>query len=411
MFQKNMFTLFFNSSLLRKTYLFIGLLWAIPISIFIRILRPIIHIRFGRLLSPYIGHYAGDTEIYLSEKIHKFKLDGIKYFDIWFHSHSNVCNSQLRKMIERTIIILPRVIIAPIHKLNYLIDKNSLYIAKSDFHDRDINNILDITKPSLKFTSKEIIKGDFLLKKMGITDDIQFICLLVRDDAYHNNMGYTNYRNVNIETFYPAITNLTNKGLYVIRMGKKVKKKLEIKHNYIIDYANSIYRSDFLDIYLASKCKFVITTSSGWDMVASTIFRKPILYTNMVPISQIMTWSHRHVFLLKRHLSKTNNKYLTMTEIFRTIDNQHNSSEPRYNELNIELQDNNATEITNSINEILENFEEFFVNKTFSISKNQKDFWNLYKENIKLYNLQKYHGNINSYISETFLNNAKEFLN
>ena len=50
-------------------------------------------------------------------------------------------------------------------------------------------------------------------------------------------------------------------------MGSKVKDKLNTNNPKILDYANMEIRSDFLDIYLASKCKFCISTDYGLDEV------------------------------------------------------------------------------------------------------------------------------------------------
>ena len=48
-------------------------------------------------------------------------------------------------------------------------------------------------------------------------------------------------------------------------MGKVVKDKLESPNPMIIDYANSPYRSDIMDIYLLSKSFFTATTGTGID--------------------------------------------------------------------------------------------------------------------------------------------------
>ena len=45
-----------------------GIIAVIPIILIIRIIRPFIFIRFGNLNSGRIGHWAFDTEMYLTEK-------------------------------------------------------------------------------------------------------------------------------------------------------------------------------------------------------------------------------------------------------------------------------------------------------------------------------------------------------
>ena len=68
-------------------------------------------------------------------------------------------------------------------------------------------------------------------------------------------------------------------------MGKNDETKLNYTCDNVIDYANSQYRSDFMDIYLTSKCEFFISSGGGLDGVA-VIFDKPILYINYVPIGE-----------------------------------------------------------------------------------------------------------------------------
>ena len=62
-----------------------------------------------------------------------------------------------------------------------------------------------------------------------------------------------------------------------------------ITHNRIIDYANSALKSDFLDVWLMSKCEFCISTSTGFDRVA-TAFRKPLALVNFMPLAEFETW-------------------------------------------------------------------------------------------------------------------------
>ena len=67
---------------------------------------------------------------------------------------------------------------------------------------------------------------------------------------------------------------LASKGIFVIRMGAKVKNKLNYSNEKIIDYATNGMRNEFMDIYIVAKCYFWITTDTGLDNVAK-LFRKP----------------------------------------------------------------------------------------------------------------------------------------
>ena len=75
-----------------------------------------------------------------------------------------------------------------------------------------------------------------------------------------------------IDSFSLAADSLAKKGYYVFRMGKNVKGKFKTTSEKVIDYANSKYRSDFLDIFLGANCEFCISTGLGFDEVPE-IFR------------------------------------------------------------------------------------------------------------------------------------------
>ena len=78
-------------------------------------------------------------------------------------------------------------------------------------------------------------------------------------------MSIHDYRDTDINDFVSACEKLTELGYYVIRMGANVKKPIDTNNEMIIDYAFKNLRTDFMDIYLASKCEFCITTGTGFD--------------------------------------------------------------------------------------------------------------------------------------------------
>ena len=72
---------------------------------------------------------------------------------------------------------------------------------------------------------------------------------------------------------------MISKGYKAIRMGKYETKKINWNDSNIIDYATSADRCDFLDIYLTSKCKFLLSDSTGNTSVLN-LFRKHCLTVN-----------------------------------------------------------------------------------------------------------------------------------
>ena len=103
---------------------------------------------------------------------------------------------------------------------------------------------MNLTKSHFNFTNTEEEIGYNFLKSLGIKKNQEFVCIMSRDSRYkkrvnkYNDMSYHNYRNSNIDNYCKTINYLTNKGYFVFRMGKYVEKKIEIKNNLFLDYAN-----------------------------------------------------------------------------------------------------------------------------------------------------------------------------
>ena len=86
------------------------LLLAFPMVLAIRIIRPFLLIRFGKITSYILGHFVFDTEYYLSEK----EYDKIKAFDFFFyHSKYELFkyppNEQWDLMVRRHLWVHPFV--------------------------------------------------------------------------------------------------------------------------------------------------------------------------------------------------------------------------------------------------------------------------------------------------------------
>ena len=109
-----------------------------------------------------------------------------------------------------------------------------------------------------------------------------------------------------------------NEGYYVFRMGSLTKTKLQTKNPKIIDYANSKFRNDFLDIYLLANCKFYFGGDSGPSDIAYTFF-KPSYGVNFSASTIFESRSHlSHLFIFKRIKNIKTNKLLSIKDIFES---------------------------------------------------------------------------------------------
>jgi putative glycosyltransferase (TIGR04372 family) len=271
-------------------------IYAIFSIIFIIILivcYPFIFIRVGPLGAHRFGHYAIEAELYLCEfeKLNKYKL--IKYFDLWFYSGYSISNDQYDKMIKRKLRVMPLFLRGFFLTLEKFLAGTRFFI-NVDCLDRDINNYLEKSNQKINFIKKEIEFGNEWLKKIGINNK-KYVCLLVRDDAYISSLSKNNkdsrndHRNSNINDFIEVSKYLISKNYYVIRMGSKVKKRMDFTDEKFIDYPFQDYKSAFLDIYIIANCEFSITTGTGLDSVCA-LFRKPIISVNFADFNLAYSW-------------------------------------------------------------------------------------------------------------------------
>ena len=196
-------------------------------------------------------------------------------------------------------------------------------------------------------------------------DGERFVCLIARDREYLNkhyrgNQDHHNFRDCDIQTFEKSAMYLAEKGYWVFRMGKAVHKPMYVDNSQFLDYANSPYRSDFLDIWLMANAFFVLSTGTGLDAV-STIFRRPHVFVNYDILYKIVSWIPS--LTVPKHLYwKSNGKHLTFCEYM----NPDLITTDSFIDSGIEIKDLTS-------NEILDAVKEFELNLTGKSVKNTEE--------------------------------------
>lgn len=297
----------------------IGLIFAI----IIRIIRPWVIIRLDILQSSRIGHFATNTELYLCELDNGLNIPNKKYYDIWYH-HWPISNNQLAKMWSRVLNIWPGILMQSADRISRKLPGSYHHIIPPTVSlDRDLHNLLDDSAPHLSFTYDEEKFGARELERIGVKKGAKFICLNVRDSAYLDEAmpwqrwDYQDYRDSDVNNYLLASEALTKRGYYVLRMGARVNKAFDTNNPMIIDYAYRDLRTDFMDIYIASKCHFCISTSTGFDALA-TIFRRPVLYTDFAHVSYFNSFSRKSMTLFKHHFLESKGRNMKLSEIIES---------------------------------------------------------------------------------------------
>ena len=186
-----------------------------------------------------------------------------------------------------------------------------------------------------------------LVSKYGIKRGDWFVLLHVRE----NNYQPEKLRNSDPYTYLKAINYIISQGGKVIRMGDNKMTKLP-KIKGLIDYPFTNLKSDKMDVFLASECKFCLGTSSGYYALP-IFFGKPVLLVNYLSTYEYFALRETDMFLPKKLISKKNGKILKIKEIFGSKVGNYILSE-KYNESQIIVKDNSSEEILFSTKEMVE---------------------------------------------------------
>lgn len=384
----------------RKIRIMTGLALAVVPLILVRLLRPIVLIRFGRLFSERMGGFLPDLEYYLCGR--ELGIQDQKAVDLFCYGEW-ICNIQVKKMCDR--LLRTGDFVRPMELLNRILPGGDRHIVTIAHQDRDIEGLLRRTSLHLSFTGEEERQGKVALQAMGVPDDMPFVCFHARDSAYLNALlptadwTYHNYRDVHSKNFIPAAEELVRRGYFVLRMGAVCKEAISPSCDRIIDYA-TLWRTDFLDVYLGAKCHFFISSCSGIDAVPM-VFRRPILYTNLIPFEYISSWGHRDLTIPKKLWLTREGRFLRFPEILESGIGRLGRTQD-YRERGIDVVENTPEEIASATLEMDERLKGTWT-PAEEDEELQKRFWSLFKPS-------RFHGRLLSRVGAVFLRQNRSLL-
>jgi putative glycosyltransferase (TIGR04372 family) len=402
-----------------KTLYFLFFLLSPFLFILIIFLKPIIIVRIVPIMTNRYGHLAMNPEVYLVEK-NMFKFSK-KYLDLFFYSRYGICNYELFYLVKKNITIFPYFILEPVYNFikkffnkkinNYTIINFSQKVTDSNFY-------LDKFEISLKLSEDQINICKDILVKNYISEKDPFICIFNRDDAYLNSFRhkkdwyYLSHHNYDINKFSLSAELAANKNINVFRMGSKVEKEFNSinKNKRIIDYANSKFRSELMDIYLASKCLFGISSGTGNSQVA-IVFRRPILDLN-ANLHHLFTYKKDSILLSKHYFSKREKRYLTLKEILKYNINEL-ATRNQLDNAGIEMIDCGDDEIASAVLELVDRLSGKWTDTEYNLDL-QRRFKKIYSQWMgnQYVNGHKWHGDIiRANYSTNFLIKNIEWLN
>jgi len=231
--------------------------------------------------------------------------------------------------LSLTIIYIFLILLNKIFKKKINYDIRIPSLGNSELYNAELKNNFSYNKKLIKQWRKDYnsyievklnqsqeLEGKKFLLQMGLPKNSWFACLYVREGGYYSSKVKETkskiLRNCNIDNYISAIEEITKRGGYVIRMGDISMKKLPKMKN-LIDYPFTPFKSNLMDVYLISKCKFFLSNVAGiWDV--ANLFQKPLAMTNIMPYVYILPPRKGDLLIYKHMFCKKSNRKLPLSD-------------------------------------------------------------------------------------------------
>ncbi|MEM7744382.1 MAG: TIGR04372 family glycosyltransferase [Pseudomonadota bacterium] len=194
-------------------------------------------------------------------------------------------------------------------------------------------------------------RGRTRLQELGVPADAWFVCVHAREGGYSPiDENAHAHRNAQISTYGPAMTSITDRGGWVVRVGDPTMTPLE-PMDQVVDYALSPLKADWMDLWLTAHNRFFVGTSSGLAMLAN-VFGTPCALVNMIPLGASYGMAPSDISIPKRLLDE-HGRVLSLSEVFK-----RGLSVQRYAHMfaenNVVIVDNSPQEVKALVDEMLE---------------------------------------------------------
>jgi putative glycosyltransferase (TIGR04372 family) len=283
----------------------------------LRVLRPVVTIRFRNLPADEIGPLTVVSQHYLRIKETQHKK---RQFDFWYLKDSvKVSNGYMLSFVKSRIKVRRSRFIELVAAISEKLPGAQHHQIESEIRI----TLLEGVGKKLKLPQKDRDSSSEYVKKIGIDPQKEFIALMVRDGAYKSDIVQANtqlrtdkeiYRNQDVNDYLQVAEKFASMNVQIVRMGAKVERPFTSNSPLIIDYASTGMRTEAADIYLASECAMCISTNLGFDHIAAMSGKLRVI-TNQALIIQASTLFYStDVFILQRFIERSSGRLLTLSE-------------------------------------------------------------------------------------------------
>lgn len=205
-----------------------------------------------------------------------------------------------------------------------VLDGDSIALMSEAYNAACESGEIQFRAQYINLTQGDIGQGEAFLQLIGAPQ--RWVCAAARDSSYRRDIrGYDEsclddidkYRNSDIQRFEKMVQTLAAQGICSLRMGAKVDREMPAS-SALIDYAN-LYRTEFLDVFLCSRCLFFIGDSSG-IMFLATLFGRPIVQVNTAVLTigvdaNMIVDEERDLMIPQKYWDLKRERYLTFREM------------------------------------------------------------------------------------------------
>jgi putative glycosyltransferase (TIGR04372 family) len=287
-------------------------------------------------------------------------------------------NSQVRKMYDRVVSVYGVEAKLRRRIIWWASSIGGLQLPKVDILEAQNDPLWHTGSPVVGFTQSEIDFGEKFLQSIGVKSGQKIVCYTTRTASYYAGLQKSGVklkpqtvRNPDESVYFNVTKALSDRGYYVIRMGKNLATKVPGElENQIFDYASSA-RSEFLDAYLLSRCNFLLNGGTGIFLFRA-ILNLPSVQTDLYRILKNKFFGDvglfQKVWLVRENRLATVGEMVAMGDSF--------SDERHQERLGVRLVKNTAEEILAACDEM-----EARLNGTWVTTEEdeilQKKYWDL----------------------------------
>jgi putative glycosyltransferase (TIGR04372 family) len=330
-------------------------LYALPALIVLRFTP----YRFVAISEPgRIGHLAIEVDWLLKRKA-LGELSDIK--PILLQRYSKAANPTLLRIWSQhiTLISVP-VLIAVLRPLMKYFPSLRFDLNEAVSQPHEAAKYLQTVKawgdrpPIFQLPSELIAKGWDVLRALGMPPNAWFVCVHARDALYSPRDEHLHeFRNSHIANCLPAIDAIIDRGGWCVRMGEPGTPSLPSRPG-LINYPETPYKSDWMDLFLASQARFFLGNTSGLYAIP-TMVGIPCALANMAPYETCYGLTALDISIPKE-LRTAKGDMLKFTDIFSSdIANFRHAHQ--FKQAGLILEENRPDQILELVTEMLDRLD------------------------------------------------------